>query len=307
MSLELDCGASDCAMNAGVATTDAGMRFVRCQACGVLRIPESELLHHSVDADPLAPLSLVMRMLMTLRMLWLKAVVPAFRDKRVAIGDVGCGDGQFSEFLKRSGYRDLIGIEPESDRREHALARGLTVFPSWEAADQARGGHTSRDILIVWHVLEHVPHPSGFLNDLIKRTSPQGCIVISVPNQKSMQTRLFGYYSSYPDYGRHIWYHEAGYANFLSRAANGAEVRRLPDFNFEYEIFAWVDSIISFVTRRQNCAHIALKKGKGSTLSRALIAVAAVALLPLAGLLSVISLVAGRGSTLTFKITPKQS
>jgi SAM-dependent methyltransferase len=294
----------DCAMNEGGMTMDAGMSFVRCHSCGVLRIPENELLHHSVDADPLAPLSVIMRLLMVLRMLWLKAVVPTLRNKHVCIGDVGCGDGQFLEFLKRSGYTNAIGIEPETDRREHSQARGVSVYRNWEAADRALGRRVTAEILFAWQVLEHIPQPAKFLNDLAMRISPQGCIIVSVPNQRALQTRLFGYYSSYPDYGRHIWYHDASYAGFISRAATGTNVKVLPNFNFEYEIFSWVDSIISFIARRQNCAHLALKKGKGSTLSRLVIALIAVAVLPLAGVLSLISLGIGRGSTLTFAISP---
>jgi glucose-1-phosphate cytidylyltransferase len=41
--------------------------------------------------------------------------------------------------------------------------------------------------------------------------SPSGVMIISVPNQASLQTRLFGFYSAYPDYGRHVWYHTSDY------------------------------------------------------------------------------------------------
>jgi SAM-dependent methyltransferase len=303
-SLSFACDAAPCGMSTGGTTMDAGMEFYRCQTCGVLRIPPEKLLHQSVDSDPLTPLSLVMRLLMTMRMIWLRLVVPALRDKRTTIADVGCGDGQFSEFLKRSGYH-VTGIEPEDDRREHAQARGLEVYPSWAAADQARGQEVQADIAITWHVLEHVPQPAGFLKELTSRVRPGGSAIISVPNQNSLQTRLFGFYSSYPDYGRHVWYHEASYADYIRKAAGGAEVRLLPDYNLEYEVFAWVDSILSAIVRRQNFVHIALKKGKGPLVSRLLIAVAAVAVLPLAGVLSLVSLAMGRGSTLTFEIRPK--
>lgn len=301
-----DCGTAPCGLDAGIIIHDAGMEFLHCGRCGVLRIPPAQLVHQSVDADPLAPLSLVMRILMTMRMLWLKAVVPAFRNPETTIVDVGCGDGQFFEFLKRSGYHNAIGIEPEADRRAHAKARGLEVYASWNDADSARKRPVRADILIVWHVLEHIPQPAGFLQELAERVTPGGVVLVSVPNQRGMQTRLFGYYSSYPDYGRHIWYHDAAYAAYLSRMAAGAAVRLLPDFNFEYEIFSWVDSIISALVRQQNCVHIALKKGRGHPAMRAVIALAAVALLPLAGVLAVVSLLCGRGSTLTFELTPRQ-
>ena len=297
------CDAERCGMRGGATTMDAGMQFYRCQTCRVLRIPPDRLLHQSVAADPLAPLSLVMHVLMTMRMMWLSLVVPALRDKGTRIVDVGCGDGQFSEFLRNSGY-PVTSIEPEDDRREHALARGLEVYPSWQQADLARGESVTADIAVVWHVLEHVPQPAGFLRELTSRIRPGGAAIVSVPNQNSLQTRLFGYYSSYPDYGRHIWYHEASYADYIRRVTGGAEVGLLPDYNLEYEVFAWVDSIISAIVRKQNFAHIALKKGQGSRGSRLIIALAAVSLLPLAGVLSLISLATRRGSTLTFRISP---
>jgi hypothetical protein len=74
----------------------------------------------------------------------------------------------------------------------------------------------------------------------------------------------------------------------------------LPDFNFEYEIFAWVDSIVSYVVRKQNFAHRTLKKGEGSLLAKCVTAFAAVVLLPFAFALSCLSLAACRGSTITF-------
>jgi len=149
-------------------------------------------------------------------------------------------------------------------------------------------------------VLEHVPRPAAFLRDYARCLKPGGVMLVSVPHQRSLQTRLFGYFSAYPDYGRHIWYHERSYMNWLQKELPQLKISILPDFNFEYEIFAWVDSIVSALLRQQNAVHKALKKGQGSLALRTVMAAAAIALIPLAGLLSCVSLATGQGSTLTF-------
>jgi SAM-dependent methyltransferase len=227
-------------------------------------------------------------------------VLPLFRNKSIQILDAGCGDGQFLEFLRTRGYGDVVGIEPDSDRRENALARNVSVYESIPVAEQRCGGMLLVDVIVVWHVLEHVPRPAPFLRDYAKCLKPGGALLVSVPNQKSLQTRLFGYFSAYPDYGRHIWYHERSYMNWIEKELPALKVSMLFDINFEYEIFAWVDSIVSALLRRQNAVHKALKKGEGSRALCATMTAAAIILLPLAGFLSCISLATGQGSTLTF-------
>jgi SAM-dependent methyltransferase len=297
----LPCGAHDCRLAAGPREMDAGMLFIRCPTCAVLRIPPAKLIHQSVLPDPPRPLSLIMRLLMSMRMLWLRGMVPALRDQSIQIVDAGCGDGQFLEFLQRLGYCHVIGIEPEPERLRHARARKVPVVPSKAAAETRLGGPLAADIVIVWHVLEHVPQPLDFLRNYGACLKSGGMIIVSVPNQQSIQTRLFGYFSAFPDYGRHLWYHDRSYVEWL-RTQLPFHVAVLRDFNFEYEIFSWVDSIASAAMRRQNAVHKALKKGEGSSAWHLAMVAVSLLLLPAAAVLSCLSLASGRGSTLTFVV-----
>src|ERR1700733_1264244 len=97
------CGASGCGLDRPISMRDAGMDFVECPVCHVLRIPPANLIHYHVLPDPPGKLSLVMRLLMSLRMMWLTRELPQLRDAHVRIADIGCGDGQFLEFLKARG------------------------------------------------------------------------------------------------------------------------------------------------------------------------------------------------------------
>lgn len=116
----LNCGAAVCELNAGVCVIDAGMEFVRCPTCCVLHIPPENLLHSNVLPDRTEKLSIVMKILLSMRMRWLLKELPQLADKDIWIADVGCGDGQFLEFLGTRGYSKIVGIEPDVERAFNA-------------------------------------------------------------------------------------------------------------------------------------------------------------------------------------------
>jgi SAM-dependent methyltransferase len=296
----LSCGAADCGLDHGALVRDAGMDLILCPTCRILRIPPEKLLHSHVLPDPVGKLSLVMQLLMTLRMHWLGGELPQLKDKHVRIADIGCGDGQFLEFLKSRGYDRICGIEPDEARAGNARRRGIPVFSTRNESAGAGPVQDGVDVMFVWQVLEHIDRPADFIKTYASWLAPSGVLVISVPNQASLQTRLFGYFSAYPDYGRHIWYHKSDYLDWFVRNAPGLKPALMRDRNYEYEVFSWVDSIASAVTRQQNFVHKAVKKGQGSMARRLCAMGAALGLLPIAAVLAPLSLHFRRGSTLTF-------
>ena len=281
------------------------MDFIHCKKCHVFRIPPEKLIYSNVLPDPVGKLSLIMQFLMSMRMYWLRSELPQLKDKSVKIADIGCGDGQFIEFLKSRNYKNVCGIEPDKARAQNARLRGVPVFSTREDAENGVLFEGGLDIMFVWQVLEHIEQPIDFISSYVQWLAPSGALVISVPNQGSLQTRLFGYFSSYPDYGRHIWYHKKDYCEWLSESFQGFVVTPLRDRNYEYEIFSWVDSIASAITRQQNFVHKAVKKRRGGVARRAFAIALAVCILPVAFVLAPISLFCGCGSTLTFAFRVK--
>ncbi len=304
MDQPLHCGAASCTLDHGAHVTDAGMDFIRCPTCGVLHIPPENLIHATVLPDPVGKLSVVLKLLMSMRIRWLVGELPQLADPHVRIADIGCGDGQFLEFLNRRGHGHIAGIEPDALRARNARKRGVPVFASREEAESAGLLKEPVEVLFAWHVLEHIERPADFIDEYSRWLAPSGVMVISVPNQGSVQTRLFGYFSAYPDYGRHIWYHTGDYLNWFAQNAPALDAKILLDRNYEYEVFSWVNSLASAITRRQNFVHRTLKKGEGGQMQRLAAASMAMCLLPLALVLAPLSIHAGRGSTLTFVLRP---
>jgi ubiquinone/menaquinone biosynthesis C-methylase UbiE len=115
--------------------------------------------------------------------------VPVNADDTVV--DVGCGDGALIHFCARLGA-EVIFI----DRDEAALAKTTAkIEASGARAHRAIQSDcnpipledNSGDLVICTEVLEHVPDPQVFLQELIRVTRPGGQLLITVPDSRSEQ------------------------------------------------------------------------------------------------------------------------
>ena len=293
------CGVAACPLSTDArAVMDAGLPFWQCPRCGSLRIPDGEITAPEVEPDAPGETPLVMRLLMRYRLVWLRATVPALRSPGGRVLDVGAGDGQWQEFLIKAGYRQTVGVEVNPRRLAHARMRGLTVHPSLEDATGTGGRF---DVIFLWQVVEHVPQSLALIEELLGALAPGGVLIVSVPNQDSTQIRWFGVRSSLIDYGRHIWYWRPDFFLRMPELIPGTLARRLPEWNYEYEIYSWADTLVSLLVRRHHFVHTRLKKGEGSQAEKAAAAVLSVLMLPLAVLLSIGTQVrSSRSSTLTY-------
>lgn len=116
--------------------------------------------------------------------------------------DVGCGTGSFLESCETSGWQ-ITGVETDSTVRSLAQEKlkiqihsELSEIPTSE----------SFNIITLWHVLEHIPN----LNDAVERLSillsPNGTLLIAVPNSNSYDASYFGEYWAAYDVPRHLYH-----------------------------------------------------------------------------------------------------
>jgi len=94
-------------------------------------------------------------------------------NKRVL--DFGCGAG---DLLERVVPKDAVahGVEPNVQFREYLVSKGLTVFPKAENIEE------KYDVILSFHVLEHLKDPVGALRQLKHLLNPGGTIYLEVPN-----------------------------------------------------------------------------------------------------------------------------
>jgi 2-polyprenyl-3-methyl-5-hydroxy-6-metoxy-1,4-benzoquinol methylase len=94
------------------------------------------------------------------------------------VADFGCGSGNF---LKRiSPYcPSVLGIELQNNYVEALNADGIKCVTSLEEIEDA-----SLDVIVSFHVLEHLPNPLETLQSLKAKVVSGGMMVIEVPHAK---------------------------------------------------------------------------------------------------------------------------
>lgn len=95
--------------------------------------------------------------------------------------DIGSSTGSLLQTVHDRYGSEMVGVEPGETYRAFARERGIRVFPSLEAIDQADGAQF--DLISMAHVLEHLPDPFGYLSRLRgSRFAPGGWLLVEVPN-----------------------------------------------------------------------------------------------------------------------------
>ncbi|MEZ5198249.1 MAG: class I SAM-dependent methyltransferase [Bacteroidales bacterium] len=117
--------------------------------------------------------------------------------------DIGCGTGQFLNELKIQDF-NVTGIEPNETARGIAIKNfGLTVYNE-EMIDEMNEG--SFQIISLWHALEHVEDLDRRIIQLRKLLSPDGVVIVAVPNPDSWDAKHYNNFWAAFDLPRHLYH-----------------------------------------------------------------------------------------------------
>lgn len=103
-------------------------------------------------------------------------------NKRVL--DFGCGAGPLMDKL-RPIAGSIEGLEPTEPFRQLLMQKGYIVH---ETVDALQGPY---DIILMFHVAEHLPDPVSTLRQLSDRLAPDGLIYLEVPNVNDALMTLY--------------------------------------------------------------------------------------------------------------------
>jgi 2-polyprenyl-3-methyl-5-hydroxy-6-metoxy-1,4-benzoquinol methylase len=118
--------------------------------------------------------------------------VEFFRKHKSAgkVLDVGSGRGYFLEACRRRGY-DVVGFDVSDDAAASVReAFGIEVKTGEMREDLFEP--ESLDVVTMWHALEHTTDPRVPLRLAWKWLSPDGILVVDVPNHESTDARRIG-------------------------------------------------------------------------------------------------------------------
>jgi SAM-dependent methyltransferase len=132
--------------------------------------------------------------------------------------DVGCGTGELLSVIRSAGNSDVFGVEPSPaaaqiarDERGHHVQTGTL--------EQMKLRSESIDIVLLSHVLEHLPSPKRTMREISRILKPGGTVIIWVPNARSMAARILGRYWMGWDVPRHFYAFTPGSLYRLSESA----------------------------------------------------------------------------------------
>ncbi len=117
--------------------------------------------------------------------------------------EIGPSNGNFALLAKNSGF------EVEALEMDERCCQFLNEFVGIKAicsCDPAAALVSSRpyDVIVLWHVIEHIPDQLRVLESIAEKTSANGIVVIAAPNPDSFQFRIMGRFWPHVDAPRHV-------------------------------------------------------------------------------------------------------
>ncbi|MCH2202135.1 MAG: class I SAM-dependent methyltransferase [Fuerstiella sp.] len=161
--------------------------------------------------------------------------------------DVGCGRGVVASPLAAAGY-NVTGFEISADAVQ-GIHDDVEILIA-ESLQEAPVPTAEYDLVVIWHVLEHVTDPGATLQAACRALKPGGRLVVAVPNYSSWQARLFGPAWFHLDPPRHLYHFPSAALQTLLQNC-GLDILQEHHFSLRQNPFGWVQSLLNKLLPRQ--------------------------------------------------------
>lgn len=293
-------------------TGQASFTLCECRSCGLVRIEplltEAELsrfypsVYYGAGQEKfVGPIERLTRWLARQQA---HRLLQSLNEGRQPVGpirilDIGCGRGSLLRAFAQMGGEchgveraDFPDIEPDAGFVLHRQPLADLAFPD---------GHF--DIVVLWHVLEHLADPGTVLTEIHRLLRPSGLLACAVPNFSSWQRRWFGPDWFHLDLPRHVHHFE------LPTLRHGLEERgfqivKVETRALDQNLFGFVQSALNRLRRsRPNRLYALLRRPEGFSLDSELAGwlLAAGILSPLAGIEYMLSGLTNQGATVVMQ------
>lgn len=191
------CSADDYDVVFGPGVAQAN-QVVRCRRCGLLyanpRAPADHVrLQASTDQrqfEETNPQRYEKERLQVRDFEATRALLNGLHPRRGRLVEVGSSCGFLLEALRSDGW-EVLGIEPDRNACRHAT-RQLGVETINSLLEDARLPDDSVDVVVMLHVIEHVPDPVATLREIHRILKPGGHLVVETPRYDTLMFRLLG-------------------------------------------------------------------------------------------------------------------
>jgi 2-polyprenyl-3-methyl-5-hydroxy-6-metoxy-1,4-benzoquinol methylase len=163
--------------------------------------------------------------------------------------EIGCGRGYLLRELKALGCQVHC---LESNQAAEWILNNSEVAISSISDNNINNWPFSSDffqLVIFWHVLEHLPDPSNALKEAARLLKKDGVVCISVPNVASYQARLKLSTWFHLDVPRHLFhFSQASLVELLEK--QGYQIIKMTSGDATQNLFGWFQSLANLATPR---------------------------------------------------------
>lgn len=258
--------------------TGGTFQLIECRRCGFARTdpvpPDVDRYYPARYRGFNRLATLVLRQLYRRRVAGWSDRLP---DPGLAL-EIGAGAGWMLHALRE---RDWHVIGSERNAEAAATTRRGSDLPVFVGDMAAVRDAPVVDLVIMFHVLEHLADPLTALRDAASRLRPGGMLVLGLPNIRSWQARSAGTRWLHLDVPRHLC-HFSPEAIERALGMSGLRLVHLSFRSFEHDPLGWVQAGLDRLGFETGLL-MKLLTGAGTRASGAAATLAVVVLLPVLG------------------------
>lgn len=129
----------------------------------------------------------------------------SFLRRGQTVCEIGCGAGNFLQFLKENGVSGT-GIESSETAAMQGQRNGLLNIMKAELDGYVKAHTGTYDAVCAFQVLEHIPFVSNFILNLKNLLKPGGLMILGIPNNNPYLFRYDFYHTlNLPPHHMGLW------------------------------------------------------------------------------------------------------
>lgn len=157
--------------------------------------------------------------------------------------EIGSGRGTLLAVMEEMGW-EAIGTE-YSDTLAKVVQNkfGIHVFPTPKLQD-CKFPNQHFDVIVCYHVLEHLPNPIDTVNEIRRILHPSGLLIIAVPNFGGTVAKLSKEHWFANDVPRHLFHFTPDTLTAILEKS-GFSISYKSTLSLEQDIFGFVQSVLN--------------------------------------------------------------
>lgn len=131
-----------------------------------------------------------------------KLIGKYFNKSNGKILDIGCGAGDFLQYMKENHW-NINGVDTSNKARK--IANNKLNIKVMGPKDWINNKE-KYDVITCWHSLEHVHEPWVYLDKIKKSLTLDGFLIVALPNYQSTDAKIYKEFWAAYDTPRHLYH-----------------------------------------------------------------------------------------------------